>query len=101
MNMQNNKERRSFNDHWDDIVNNFNFHKVHQAMTVLEWSWYSTDGVPNHAQLITEAMRLCSSAYEACLTVSSGGFRAEYNQDADSLRLSFTITEFDTYIFNY
>jgi hypothetical protein len=72
-----------------DIMNNFNFGKVHEVMTALNWQWRDI-GVPTIEQIQKEAKSLLTDMMEQeYLQVrhwSTGGFNASYEDDTISLK---------------
>ena len=78
----------------EQIMENFDFEKVHRVMVALEWEWcFGLDGrrIPSVCTLKKEASRLLSGAWMTKTTVSTGGFSAEYNDGY--LSLSFIVEE--------
>lgn len=78
-----------------DILNNFDFERVHKAMIALEWNWYlgiGGEGIPSVGALKKAAGELLSEAWTKKITISSGGFSAEY-YDGD-IALRFILEEF-------
>lgn len=86
------------------IIEEFDFGKVHDVMTHLNWIWYN-EGVPNIAKLIILASELLEKVYfEAEKNRedsfrSTGGFEAEAFYDGHNikLQLKFVITEFNNF----
>ena len=73
----------------NEVLDNFDFDKVHKAMTALEWKWYGfqedTLEVPSIARLIRTAEKYLSQAYDGLAKnewnsneymTASGGFEA-------------------------
>ena len=62
-----------------DILEDFNFQKVHDVMKQLDWKWAMTKyGVPTLDELKSEAKRLLIDACVEHTCVATGGFRAVY-----------------------
>lgn len=62
-----------------DIMEDFNFQKVHDVMKQLDWKWAMTKyGVPTLDELKSEAKRLLIDACVEHTCVATGGFRAVY-----------------------
>ena len=62
-----------------DILEDFNFQKVHDVMEQLDWKWAMTKyGVPTLDELKSEAKRLLIDACVEKTCVATGGFRAVY-----------------------
>ena len=90
-----------------DIINNFDFQKVHVVMKSLHWTWYPK-GVPTVDDIIFSARERIESVIKVCLLeakpdeeyfVSSGGLKAtaiknEYGQ-ITFLQLEFVLTSWE------
>ena len=90
-----------------DILNNFDFLKVHLVMKSLNWLWYPK-GVPTVDDITFSARERIESVIKACLLdakpeeeyfVSSGGLKAtaiknDYGQ-ITFLQLEFVVTSWD------
>lgn len=64
-----------------DIMEDFDFQKVHGVMEKLDWKWaMSKYGVPTIEEMKTEAKRLLIDACVERTCVSTGGFRAVYEE---------------------
>ena len=99
----------------DDVMDSFDFHKVHKVMKSLNWQWAFTDnGVPEVYELRREARRLL----EECLyemikhgednwSITTGGFFARATNYKETeveddefhlgLKLSFEVEDWDAY----
>ena len=65
-----------------DILEDFNFQKVHDVMKQLDWKWAMTKyGVPTLDELKSEAKRLLIDACVEHTCVATGGFRAVYEAE--------------------
>jgi len=65
----------------NDILEDFNFQKIHDVMEQLDWKWVMTKyGVPTLDELKREAKRLLIDACIERTCVSTGGFRAVYEE---------------------
>ena len=89
-------------DQIDYIMDNFNFERVHVAMTALDWTWVdyldmAKLSVPTVPMLRKAARRLLTSAADGQITTASGGFQAKYwppeGEDEAMLVLSFVLAE--------
>lgn len=94
-----------------DIMNNFDFDKVHRVMTFLNWKWALADSehtaVPDIQQLRDTARNMltgCASRARKVsgqYTIGSGGFHAHAEYDAASnkvfVKLAFELTEWDNF----
>lgn len=77
------------------ILKNFDFEKVHDVMTHLNWTWYDTDGkAPSIDQLKELAKRLLNevSEKEEFYTLHTGGFKATRYENG-TLQLEFVLTD--------
>ena len=92
----------------DDIMDNFEFDKVHEVMEFLEWKWALDDGycVPSINDLRRRSRQLIKDVVsnlernEEC-NVSTGGFTVRGWKSSDDgkifLELSFVLTNWDNY----
>lgn len=69
----------------DDIMDTFDFARVHKAMVALDWKWAFCDGAPEEYELRKFARKLLK---DACIhgSTSCGGFTAIYEPDYLSLK---------------
>jgi hypothetical protein len=76
----------------DDVMDGFDFDKVHRMMTAVNWTWGGEEQSPCISELRASARRNLRRAHECCLkhceayTVSSGGFtaRVDYDDEVDN-----------------
>lgn len=88
----------------DEVIDKFNFERVHVTMTALDWQWQTTrnDGMelPSVARLKAMARYLLTEATTEKI-VGSGGFQAEYhldlNKNQEYYALKFILCEADSY----
>jgi hypothetical protein len=76
-----------------DLVNQFDFARVHKVMTVLDWTW-AGDGVPGVVSMVETAHRLLEDLEESkrdVTSISTGGFRASRYKDSDTKRWVYTL----------
>jgi len=85
------------------ILNNFDFHKVHKAMEILNWRWVTCDEdeAPPITKLREEARRLLEEVYKMKTKQSinytgCGGFNVSYDKKYDVLTLNFCIEEWES-----
>lgn len=87
-----------------EVIDKFNFERVHIAMTALDWQWQTTEGngyaIPTLSKLKAMARRLLLESVEnEC--VGSGGFEARYykktKDDPEYFVLRFILTQSDSY----
>ena len=70
----------------NSILNHFDFNKVKKIMDVLNWKWASScskNGVPDMDEIIGLATRLLIDACVEKQNISTGGFRAVYDDNGD------------------
>lgn len=88
-----------FEKHWNIIMLNFDWAKVHTTFVKLEWEW--RDEIPTIGTIVLTARSLCLDAYNwykehnVTSTASTGGLRAQFSEDG--MALIFIVEEFDTY----
>jgi hypothetical protein len=88
----------------DEIIDSFNFEKVHIAMTALDWQWHITKdsgyAVPTLARLKAMARHLLEESIKETV-VGSCGFEAKYhpkdNSDSEYFELKFILCHEDSY----
>ena len=93
----------------DNIIENFNWEKVHKTMVALKWTWWdSANAAPSTGSLFRCATGLLHDAYdraekEKCdCSSATGGFRAQAlvnddTKEVESLRLSFEVCNWESY----
>lgn len=80
----------------DEIMDNFDFDKVHRCMTALDWHWASTNGVPGKADLRRNARKMLRDCVERNHG-GTGGFKVFIDREEGVLTLSFMVEEWDAY----
>lgn len=89
-------------EHIEEIMNWFDFNRVHRAMDALGWSWFYTEGTPSVKQLRECAEDLLSQTYDKGKSIpgdygiATGGFHAWYNYEYDQLELKFVVSSWET-----
>ena len=74
-------------DNIDDVMDNFDFHKVAQMMEAVNWKWWGSPDTPTEGELRATARKRLIDAHECALkhcedySVSSGGFKATCHVD--------------------
>ena len=87
--------RRIYEEWVEDIMQEFDFWKVHKAMKLLKWKWVGV-GVPDIYEIKKNARYVMSRAHEVKSgRIATGGFEAEVTKHGISLK--FVLTEWDTY----
>lgn len=76
----------------EEVLDSFDFDKVHRVMESLAWAWANLDRVPTRAELVAEARRLLSELSGKPGVHGSGGLRASYKEDG-TLSLKFILCE--------
>jgi len=97
----------------EDIIDNFDFDRVHNVMDYLNWQWTTCSGVPTIEELKEKAISLLRDAselrlggykdthHESPIICSTGGFEAKAWCDEDKtqivgLELKFVLTSWDS-----
>jgi hypothetical protein len=80
----------------DQIMDEFNFERVHSTMKHLNWGWGCPATVPSLTELRTYARNMLRSLLlEGHHSTDCGGFKAEYFKKSkhwgEQLKLSFTL----------
>jgi len=93
----------------DNIIENFNWEKVYNAMDALGWTWHDSEGkTPTTGMLFRCAMGLLHDAYdgaekEKCsFSAATGWFRTRALIDNETkeiieLRLAFEVCNWESY----
>ena len=91
---------KSLIEHTESLMETFDWEKVHQVMTALNWTWTNV-GIPDINDMKEKVQELMSSVHgKNGYTVSSGGFMVSYYtlpNDRDTFRVLFAVTKRDTY----
>ena len=84
----------------EDILDEFDFGKVHQVMEHLNWIWHDSDGVPTLGQLRKRARSLMKTCIgHAEYTTATGGLRVQ-KKTFDGVPfycLMFVVSEWSSY----
>ena len=88
----------------DEVIDSFNFERVHIAMKALDWQWQTTEGnglaVPSIPRLKAMARHLLMNAIKHKST-GSGGLEARYYPKVDDepeyFRLAFVLCSTSSY----
>jgi hypothetical protein len=76
----------------EEVLDSFDFNKVHRVMEFLCWTWANLDRVPTRSELVEEARRLLSELDGRPGVHGSGGLRASCKEDG-TLSLKFILCE--------
>lgn len=91
----------------DEIMDWFDFARVHTVMTSLQWEWVGIVGVPSEPQIRAHARQGLVQAADRRCSGATGGFCAEYREGTDplgswvNLSLSFVVESWDSDGLNY
>ena len=85
-----------------EVIDDFNFERVHCAMTAVDWHWQTTEGnglaVPTVARLKARARILLRDAIKSKY-LATGGLHAQYHPangtERESFQLQFILCEAD------
>ena len=85
-----------------EVLDDFNFERVHCAMTAVDWHWQTTEGnglaVPTVARLKARARILLRDAIKSKY-LATGGLHAQYHPangtERESFQLQFILCEAD------
>lgn len=102
---------RKMDDLVEEIMDNFEFEKVHEVMDALKWEWVDGNGhfrVPSEKELRRRASEMLYQTINSYLTgimggedindparISSGGFECTF--DGESLNLNFVLADWTAY----
>ena len=89
---QNASRKKRFGQQVDEVLESFDFDRVHHVMETLSWTWANLGRVPTRAELVTEARRLLTELDGRPGVHGSGGLRASYKEDG-TLSLKFILCE--------
>ena len=93
-------------DEIDDIMDNFDFDRVHDTMEMLGWGWVDRDtgdyAIPEIIELRKRARSLMKEAMNSSQSsygISTGGFQVDKKtiEGKTYLSLSFVLTSWDNY----
>ena len=73
------KKQEAIQEQIDEIMDSFDFQKVHKIMEAINWRWHE-EGVPDVYSLRTLARKHLKEAGEIKGTSGSGGFTANYTE---------------------
>jgi len=97
------KKIRPLQAHMDEVMDYFDFHKVHITMKHLKWFWHDSKEVPSIADLRKHVRCQMGRIYgKNNYGVSSGGFKTKYfsgTEDGvkwDYFEVAFIVSDWDT-----
>jgi hypothetical protein len=71
---------------WEDILENFDWERVHKMMLVTNWTWHSVGGVPTVSELKKELKSAVERVYYSTdFVLESRGFRVTKESDEHGL----------------
>jgi len=83
----------------DNVMDWFDFEKVHRTMRFLRWNWASAeDGTPCIGEIREMARALLTRSIELGQGIGTGGFQVTYSPQNNYLKLEFIISEWETEI---
>jgi hypothetical protein len=85
-------QKTTFEKQVEEVIQSFDFPRVHRVMETLAWTWANIDRVPTQAELVAEARRLLAELEGRPGVHGSGGLRASYKDDG-TLSLKFILCE--------
>jgi len=86
-----------------ELIDEFDFERVHECMDVLNWVWAGVDGIPEKKDMIPVVKSLYSSIEGKVLEgnycyCTTGGFKLTFNPDEDNeLSLVFEVENCSVY----
>ena len=63
----------------DDIMDSFDFAKVHSVMKFLNWTWYPNPEPPDEFELRTCARKLLKESLDKQTSITTAGFKVIYH----------------------
>ena len=81
----------------DEVMDCFDFERVHKAMVALDWTWHDVDGVPDVYEIKKHARALLKDAIKRNVILSTGGFRVGFDPDEEVLFLEFIVDSWEAY----
>jgi len=81
----------------NEIMDWFDFEKVHRVMKFLRWKWDSAEeGIPSIGEIRESSRKLLTQAVLNNTNISSGGLVITYEPNENYLRLQFIISEWES-----
>ncbi len=85
-------QKTTFEKQVEEVIQSFDFSRVHRVMEALAWTWANIERVPTLADLTAEARRLLLELDGKPGVLGSGGLRASYKENG-TLSLKFILCE--------
>ena len=83
----------------DNIMDWFDFDKVHKTMRALRWEWVGAEEkIPCQGEIRERARQLLTDAIRTEMSIGSGGLQVPYVPVEGFLKLEFVVSEWDALI---
>ena len=83
----------------DNIMDWFDFDKVHKTMRALRWEWVGAEEkIPCQGEIRERARQLLTDAIQSEMSIGSGGLQVTYIPGEGFLKLEFIVSEWDALI---
>jgi hypothetical protein len=83
----------------DNIMDWFDFEKVHKTMKALRWEWIGAEEkIPCQGEIRERARQLLTDAIQSEMSIGSGGLQVTYVPDEGFIKLEFVVSEWDALI---
>jgi len=83
----------------DNIMDWFDFEKVHKTMKALRWEWVGAEEkIPCQGEIRERARQLLTEAIQTEMSIGTGGFQVTYIPVEGFLKLEFVVSEWDALI---
>ena len=80
----------------DNIMDWFDFEKVHRTMKALRWVWIGAEEkIPSQGEIRERARQLLTDAIQDGTNIGSGGLQVIYDPAEGFLKLEFIVSEWD------
>lgn len=90
---------KTLEQHIEEVMDWFDFEKVHRVMTMLDWKWASIDAVPDIPDPRKEVRRLMTPLWNSDNEfIGTGGFMVRLYREENWARfgVSFQVTDWDS-----
>jgi hypothetical protein len=83
----------------DNIMDWFDFEKVHKTMKALRWEWMDAEEkIPCQGEIREKARQLLTEAIQTEMSIGTGGLQVTYIPVEGFLKLEFVVSEWDALI---